>query len=296
VVRDPAQARDFATRHDLALTTALAEAARDPEVDAVFLATPHSLHVEQVIAVASAGKAVWCEKPLSLTRAGAERAVAACRDAGVALGCGYNRRCFSSMRSLKRIVDGGTLGDILHVEGHFSNEHSIPVLPLLSRGWRDDPGESPALGMTGCGLHVLDALVGLAGPIRQVHAKLCAPTPPPDPRDAVAVLMEFASGAAGVMATVRATVPFWRVHIFGTAGDAEARGERNLRIGYIGAPATEHEFEPVDSLRALADSFADAVEGRAPFPISPRQLIDVTAAFEAVIKSLDSGAPVVVPG
>jgi predicted dehydrogenase len=289
VVRDPAQARDFATRHDLALTTALAEAARDPEVDAVFLATPHSLHVEQVVAVAAAGKPVWCEKPLALTRAGAERAVAACRDAGVPLGCGYNRRCFSSMRELKRIVDGGTLGDILHVEGHFSNEYSTRVLP---HGWRDDPAESPALGMTGCGLHVLDALVNLAGPVRQVHAKSCVPQPPPDPRDTVAVLMEFASGATGVMATVRAAVPFWRVHVFGTRGDAEARDEGNLRIGYIGVPAKEHTVAPVDSLRILAESFVDAVEDRAPFPISPRQLIDVTAAFEAVIKSLDKGAPV----
>jgi predicted dehydrogenase len=303
VVRDTARARDFALRHDLALTTVLAEAARDPAVDAVFIATPHSLHVEQVITVAAAGKAVWCEKPLALTRAGAERAVAACRDAGVPLGCGYNRRCFSSMRELKRFVDGpvgdiagGTLGDILHVEGHFSNEHSIPVLPLLSRGWRDDPAESPALGMTGCGLHVLDTLVDLAGPIRQVHAKSYGPRPPPDPRDVVSVLMEFARGATGLMATVRATVPFWRIHVFGTEGDAEARGERNLRSAYIGAPAMEHTFEPVDSLRALAESFADAVEGRAPFLISPRQLIDVTAAFEAVIKSLDTGAPVDVPG
>jgi len=299
VVRDPVQARDFASRHGLALTTALAEAARDPEVEAVFLATPHSLHVEQVIAVAAAGKPVWCEKPLALTRAEAERAVAACRDAVVPLGCGYNRRCFASMRELKRFVDGdsGTLGpgNILHVEGHFSNEHSIRVLPLLSHGWRDDPAESPALGMTGCGLHVLDALVNLAGPIRQVHAKSHGPKPPPDPRDAVAVLMEFASGATGLMATVRATVPFWRIHVFGTQGDAEARGERNLRIGYIGAPPTEHTFAPVDSLLTLAESFADAVEGRAPFPISPRQLIDVTATFEAVIRSLNTGAPVNVP-
>jgi predicted dehydrogenase len=292
VVRDPAQIHDFASRHGLTLTTALPEAARDPAVDAVFLATPHSLHVEQVIAVAAARKPVWCEKPLALTRAEAERAVAACRDAGVPLGCGYNRRCFSSMRELRRIVDGGTLGDILHVEGHFSNEYSTRVLP---HGWRDDPAESPALGMTGCGLHVLDALVNLAGPIRQVHAKSCAPKPSPDPRDAVALLMEFASGATGVMATVRATVPFWRIHVFGTEGDAEARSERDLRIGYIGAPAAEHTFEPVDSLRALAESFADAVEGRAPFLISPRQLVDVTAAFEAVIESLDAGAPVVVP-
>jgi predicted dehydrogenase len=292
VVRDPAEARDFASRHGLALTSTLAASASDPEVDAVFLATPHSLHVEQVIEVAAAGKPVWCEKPLALTRGGAERAVAACRDGGVPLGCGYNRRCFASMRELKRIVDGGTLGDIFHVEGHFSNEYSTRVLP---HSWRDNPAESPALGMTGCGLHVLDALVNLAGPVRQVHAKACAPKLPPDPRDAVAVLMEFASGATGLMATVRATVPFWRVHVFGTQGDAEARGEGSLRVGYIGAPVTEHTFEPVDSLRALAESFADAAEGRAPFLISPRQLIDVAAAFEAVIKSLDSGAPVHVP-
>lgn len=289
VVRDCARSRDFAARHGLGLTTALAETVRDPSIEAVFLATPHSLHVEQVIAVAAAGNAVWCEKPLALTRAGAERAVSACRDAGVPLGCGYNRRCFSSMRELKRIVSGGTLGDILHVEGHFSNEYSTH---LLTHGWRDDPAQSPALGMTGCGLHVLDALVDLAGPVRQVHARSYAAKLSPDPRDVVAVVMEFASGATGLMATVRAAVPFWRVHVFGAKGDAEARGESNLRIGYIGAAAVDHTFEPADSLRGLVECFADAVEGRAPFPISPRQLIDVTAAFEAVVKSLDSGAPV----
>jgi predicted dehydrogenase len=166
---------------------------------------------------------------------------------------------------------------------------------VLPHGWRDDPAESPAFGMTGCGLHALDALVNLAGPIRQVHAKSSARKPSPDPRDAFAVLTEFARGATGLMATVRATVPFWRIHVFGTKGDAEARDEGRLRIGYIGVPATEHAFAPVDSLRALAESFADAVEGRAPFLISPHQLIDVTAAFEAVIRSLDTGAPVGVP-
>src|SRR5262249_21129607 len=62
----------------------------------------------------------------------------------------------------------------------------------------------------------------------------------------------------------------------------------------IGAPAKEYHFAPVDSLRTLAESFADAVEGRAPFLISMPELIDVTAAFEAVIKSLDTGAPAAV--
>src|SRR5262249_24293628 len=152
---------------------------------------------------------------------------------------------------MKRVIDGGTLGDILHVEGHFSNEYSTRV---DAGGWRDDPGESPAFGMTGCGLHVLDALVSLAGPIREVDAKAFAPKAAPDPRDAVAVLAQFTSGATGLMATVRASAPFWRVHVFGTDGFAEARDEVTLRVGYIGKTVREQTLASVDSLRLMAEA------------------------------------------
>jgi predicted dehydrogenase len=292
VTRNPPAAQDFAEQHRLALTTRFAEVLADPAIDAVVLATPHSQHVDEVVAAASAGKAVWCEKPLALTRAEAARAVDACRTAGVTLASGYNRRFFSSMRELERVVAGGALGDILHIEGHFSNEYSIHV---VGGGWRDDPDESPALGMTGCGLHVLDALISLAGPIRQLDAKAFAQKPVPDPRDAVAVLAQFASGATGTMATVRASAPFWRVHVFGANGAAEARDEDTLRVALIGKPAREETFRRVDSLRAACEAFAQAVEHRTPFAMTPAELVDVTAAFEAVIASLATGMPVTVP-
>ena len=189
-----------------------------------------------------------------------------------------------------RIVkpENGSLGEIMHVEGHFSNDHSTRV----SGGWRDDPRESPGFGMTGAGLHVLDALINMAGPIRRIDAKAFAPKPPPDPRDVVAVLAEFASGATGLMATIRATVPFWRIHVFGTKGFAEARDEDMLRVGYIGAAPEERTFPHVDSLKVLVESFADAVEGRAPFLVTPAQMLDLIGAFEAVVKSLETGKPV----
>jgi len=63
-----------------------------PSVQAIVLATPHSLHADQVVQVARAGKAVFCEKPLSLTCADAQRAVDACKTAGVAIGVGQNKR------------------------------------------------------------------------------------------------------------------------------------------------------------------------------------------------------------
>jgi predicted dehydrogenase len=292
VSKEPGDVRAFAQKHDFRLSTEFADAISDPQVQAVFLATPHSLHVEQVIAVARAGKAVWCEKPLALTRADAARAVGACREAGVPLGSGNNKRCFASMRELKRVVDSGALGDILHIEGHFTNEHSIRV----SGGWRDDPREAPAAGMTGAGLHVLDAFVNLAGPLKRVDAKLTARKPPPDPRDAIAVLTEFVSGATGVMATVRAGPAFWRVHVFGTRGWAEARDEDTLMVAPVGEKPNTQTFAHVDSLLVLSNAFADAVEGLAPFIVSPAQMLDLIGAFEAVVASVERGTPVSVAG
>src|SRR3974390_2752365 len=76
VSKEPDEVRAFAAQHGFTLTTALDDAIRNPDVQAIFLATPHSLHVQQVAAVAAAGKPVWCGKPLALTRAEAARSVA----------------------------------------------------------------------------------------------------------------------------------------------------------------------------------------------------------------------------
>ncbi len=71
-----------AAEHGLKFVGSLDEALRDPEIEAVILCTPHTLHAVQVLACAEAGKHVFCEKPLALTRADAERSVAACKAAG----------------------------------------------------------------------------------------------------------------------------------------------------------------------------------------------------------------------
>lgn len=290
VSKEPELVRDFAATHGFELSTEFAEAVADPRVQAVLLATPHSLHVDQIVAVAAAGKPVWCEKPLALTRADAERAVAACRKAGVVFGLGNNKRCFPSMRELKRLIADGTLGDILHIEGHFTNEHSTRV----AGGWRDDPRESPGGGLTGAGLHLLDAFVNLAGPVARVDARLSARKAPPDPRDAAAVLVDFESGATGLLATVRAGPMYWRVHVFGTRGWAEARGETALTVALIGEAPQTRDYPEVDSLAVLLESFAEAIETGTPFAVSTAQMLDTVGAFEATIASIETRRPVAV--
>src|SRR3954470_17334276 len=214
VSKEPEQVRDFAATHGFALSTEFEDALSDPRVKAMVLATPHSLHVDQIVAAAAAGKHVWCEKPLALTLREATRAVAAVEKAGVVFALGNNKRCFASMHALRRVIADGAIGNVLHVEAHFSNEHSTRV---AAGGWRDDPHESPGGGLTGAGLHLIDALVSLGGPIAAVDAKLFARKPPPDPRDVIALQVEFANGGIGQLASVRAAPAYWRVHAFGTA-------------------------------------------------------------------------------
>ena len=206
--------RKFAQLHGIALADNLASALADPAVDAIVLATPHSLHREQVVACARAGKHIFCEKPLALNAADARAMIAACGEARVVLGVGHNRRFWPSIVELKRIVASGELGELLHVEGHNSNENSNRVLG----GWRLSPAESPGGGMTGAGLHVLDTLTSLFGPVRRVRAQLLTRKPEPAPLDSVSAMYEFENGASGLLATVRATPFYWRIHVFGSAG------------------------------------------------------------------------------
>jgi len=288
VSKEPELVRDFAAAKGFELSTEFEDAVADPRVQAVFLATPHSLHLSQIKAVAAAGKPVWCEKPLALTLAEAAQAVAATQKAGVPFALGNNKRCFSSMRELKRVVAEGTIGEVLHIEGNFTNEHSTRV----KGGWRDDPRESPGGGMTGAGLHVIDAFVNLAGPIANVDARIFRQKPPPDPRDAAAALVEFASGATGVLATIRAAPIYWRIMVFGTKGSAEARDETLLTVAKIGEQPLTQTYPAVDSLGVLLESFAETIETGKPFPVSTAEMLDVAATFEAIIGSMNEGRPV----
>ncbi len=288
VVRRPEEAREFAAKHALGLSTDFAGVLADPDVQAVVLTTPHSLHTEQILAAAQAGKPVFCEKPLALARADAQRSIEACRRAGVQLGLGYNKRFWPSMRELKRIVASGELGEILHLEGHFSNE----TTGRYYTGWRGEDAESPAGGLTATGVHVLDAFTDLAGPAREVHARLTGRPSAGAPFDSLTVFMEFANRASGVLCGVRSTPQFWRVHVFGSRGSAEALEDTELVVRATDAAPRRMTFERVDALRLELEAFAQAVAAGAPYPIPFEQMLDGVAATEAVIASIAQKRPV----
>lgn len=292
VETDIDHARGFCAEHHLDLTDNLNDVLGDRAIDAVLLVTPHSLHMDQVIASAAARKQIFCEKPLALHRDHAERMFGACRDAAVVLAVGHNRRFWPSMQALREITASGELGTILHVEGHNSNENSEKI----TGGWRLSPEESPGGGLTGAGLHVLDAFVSLVGPVRQVYARFNSRDPGPPPRDSSMLAIDFSNGVTGTLATVRATPFYWRVHVFGTKGSAEVLDEATLVLRKSGSAPKTMTYPAIDVLSAELDAFADAVERKRPFPVPDTEVLATLSAFEAALESMASGHPVVCDG
>lgn len=288
VEADLERARGFCDERGIALTGDFAEILADPAIGAIVLATPHSLHRSQVIAAAAAGKQVFCEKPLALRRADARDMFEACRTANVLLAVGHNRRFWPSMRALREIVAGGELGTILHVEGHNSNENSNAILG----GWRLSPEESPGGGLTGAGLHVLDAFTSLVGPARQVYARLSSREAGPPPLDTAMLAIDFESGVTGTLSTIRATPFYWRVHVFGTKGSAEVLDELTMVVRKSKSAPHPIKYSVVDTLAAELDAFADAIENRRPFPVTEAEVLTTLSAFEAALQSMQTGQPV----
>lgn len=290
VVQTPGKSAEFAREHGLDLGTDLDAVLADPSIDAVVLATPNSQHAGQVRACAAAGKSVLSEKPLALTLDDARGAVQACIDAGVVLTVGQDKRHWPSMRELGEVVASGVLGPILHAEGHFSNENQKNFFT----SWRERPEEAPASSLTATGIHVLDAMIRLFGPVAGVSATTVSQPPPDEALDALTMVFRFARPMSAVLCGVRPTPLFWRLHVFGRDGSVEAIGDREVLIRLSGQPIRRLELQPVNGMRLQMEAFAAAVAARAQptaWPIPPGEMLGTIAAVEAVAHSLRDGTP-----
>jgi len=154
------EVKAFSETQKLTLVDSYEALLADTTIDAVVLATPHSLHSAQTIAAATVGKHVFCEKPFALHKADAEAAVAATTRAGVTLGLGYNRRFHPEMTTLRQQIQSGDLGTLLHFEATMTFPNALFLKP---EAWRADKEETPCGGLTPMGVHAIDGMIDLGG-------------------------------------------------------------------------------------------------------------------------------------
>ena len=271
----------------------------NPDIDAVVFATPHTQHPEQVIRSARAGKHVFVEKPFSLSIAEAVRAKEAADKAGIVLAVGFNRRFHPSMGLLRDAVARGRLGTLVTISAEQTALHG---LTLTETAWRVQPGEAPAGAMTAIGVHLVDGMIDLMGPVRQVYAQV-ARRAAPHADDTTDVLLRFENGASGHIFCSTTATPHYRMALYGTDAFAEILGHpmSTFRLvpagskGHLGAGTPEvTETPPFNMLTAELEAFATAINEGRPFPTPLDQILHGVAVFEAVAKSAATGNSVTV--
>lgn len=304
VLRHPDNARAYVQAQGFPLVDSLDKALADPKVDAIILATPHTAHAEQIIACAQAGKPVFTEKPFTLTTTSAQAALRACAQAKITLGVGYNWRFQPALQEMKRAIDSGRLGTLLHIEGNFNG----PSVYRVSREhWRQNPEEGPAGGMTGRGVHVVDAMLYLAGRIATVHAQSSRRALDYGTDDTTSMLFKFTSGATAYLGTVIATAEAWRLQVCGSKGWMEVGDVQHLTTWTLRTcffdPADPYvhpkpqliTFPDVSTERAELEHFADAVRDQRPLAVSGGDEEHNVTVLEAILASAANGATITLP-
>ena len=272
------------------LSASYADALNDPAVEAVVLATPHALHEAQIAQAVAAGKHVFCEKPLALTKAGAEKAVAACRNAGLVLGMGHERRWEPPIKAMLAKADAGDLGRLHQIEANFSHDK---FLTLDRNNWRLKADQAPAGGMTATGIHLLDLSIRLLGPAESVLC-ICEQLSSDLPQgDTVSAYVKFRGGGTSYVSASLANPFISRFAVFGSKGWIDIRDKAHVEApdGWIvtsamaGGPINTVEIPPAEPVKDNLVSFARAVRGTETYPITGAQLIDNIALLEAVFAS-----------
>jgi predicted dehydrogenase len=263
----------------------------DPQIDAIVLTTPNSLHEAQVCAAAEAGKHVYCEKPLGLTGASARRSIEACKKAGIVVGIGHERRFEPALQELRRRVQDGELGTIMHAEAAFSHDKLINVPP---GDWRTVPETAPAASMTAMGIHLTDFYIALFGRVSSVQAMTTKRKLDWETGDVVTVQLGFEAGMTATLNAVLYTPHFIRTHVFGTDQWVEVRsdthpdtpgGKTEFVAMTTANGAKTQTFDWVDTVSANLEAFADAIEGRKAYPIEHWEMVHNIEVLEAIAAS-----------
>ena len=290
---------EFAKEHQISLETQMENVLKNPAIDAVILATPHSMHEVQALEIVAAGKQLFCEKPLALSSLGAKRIIDACQNAGFILGIGHERRFESALEEVLRSVKSGELGQILHLEANVS--HNL-FATMDASNWRVQDQDAPAGALTALGVHLTDFFISLVGCPTHVRAKTGRVLKNAVGKDQVMVHLDFDLGSTGSI-TCLSTTPFHgRITVFGSLGWIEVKENGNVDWGLPSemtitnsqAKRTYKTFPASNVVLKNFDAWATAIAGSSTYRYTPEQILNNVKVLEAIVKSSNNHSELVV--
>lgn len=285
VSRDRGRARQFADKHGAqSAYDDYADLLYDPDVNAVYIATPNALHAQQALAAAKAGKHVLCDKPLATTTSDARHVVAGCAAAGVQLGVMFQTRNHGGMAQVRDAVAAGEIGPVVVAQLEMGTGRT------LLRGWRTDPALAGVGTMNNLGVHGYDLLRYLLGAEVTQATAFTGREPGFELETVALALLRFSNGALGYVNVNQAAYgPSADLSIYGTEGHVLGRGVTRMNMSgtlTIRGRSGERSYDVAsyDAYRKTLSDFSDAVlRGRGPSPsgldgLRSAELVEVLAA------------------
>jgi len=266
--RSPGMAQDYARRHGVPRYHESAEELiNDPHVDAVYIATPPSSHLEFSLLVAAARKPAYVEKPMARSYVECQRMNEAFQAAGMPLFVAYYRRRLPRFVAAKEILDSGRLGRVTSVSFRFTQVRWEG--PFSERPWRLYAEHSGGGFFLDLGCHTLDLFDFLFGPLREIHGMAANVASPYDVEDSVAMHFRTEGGALGTASWnfaghMREDI----IEITGT--NARLRmstfGDEPLEIHAKGGVETVSRPNPLHVQQPLIQSIVDDLCGQGACP------------------------------
>jgi len=224
--RDPAKAEAMAARFGGRAFARYEDFLAHRPLDLVVIGSPSGLHAEQGIAAAERGLHVLVEKPIDVTTARAAALVAATEKAGVKLGVLFQDRRKPGLARLREFLAGGGLGRVLLASARVK-WHRPPEYYSGSR-WRGTKALDGGAALVNQGIHTVDLLLWLLGPVARVQALTATRLHAIEGEDVALALLRFASGAVATLEATMVAFPGYprRVEISGTEGTVVVEGDQ----------------------------------------------------------------------
>lgn len=260
----------------------------DPGIEAIINTTPNDVHLATTSAAAAAGKHVFLDKPIANSVSDGRAITEACRRAGVVLALGYQRRRESHFRWVRQQIDDGLFGRLVNAEANISRDR-LGKIDLTS--WRYQAAGMPGGVMLQIGIHYIDVLEYLIGPVHAVRGQSAQLVLPGDNPDVASLILQHENGALSTLnASYASASEYYLMNVYGKDATAYYDLHNGLRLLKRG------ETRPVavacaenDTLVEELEEFAAAVRGRGRHEVGGEYATRSLAVVRAGILSAREG-------
>lgn len=289
--RSEEKRKNFAAKYRCRSAASFETILADAEIEAIINTTPNDVHLATTRAAAAAGKHVFLDKPIANSISDGRAITEACRKAGVVLALGYQRRRESHFRCIRREIEAGRFGKLVNAEANISRDR-LGKIDLSS--WRYQAAGMPGGVMLQIGIHYIDVLAYLIGPIRTVSAQSARLALPGDNPDVASLILEHENGALSTLnASYASASEYYLMNVYGkemTAFYDLHNGLRLLKRGEsrpVAVPCASN-----DTLVEQLEEFADAVRGQGQHEVGGEEATRSLAAVRAGVLSAREGRAV----